>query len=378
MAQDRENGFHKLCIRLLVRVLVIVAAVMILVHFCDLLFSILLPFLGALLLAYIVNPVIRAMQRRFGGTRKNWAIAATTFIMAAAAVALTVFVFVVYEQARLFLADWPDYLAEFLGSLQSGFAAVTDKLGLQMAAQSDFETGLQWLLSKLSEWLAGWQMPVLESAENVLVVAGNVLITVTVFVLASCYIMGDYPRFRYFVDTRLPSGLRSTISCVKHASIAAIGGYFKAQFILSAAVAVICLIVLLILRQRFAVLFAIVICIIDFIPIFGSGTILAPWAIILAMSGNYTKAFVLLVLTAALFLLRKLAEPRVLGDQTGLPTLVSLLCIYIGMRLGGVLGMILAPVLCLILINMFRAGLFRGTVRDFRLMSEKISAILNG
>lgn len=71
-------------------------------------------------------------------------------------------------------------------------------------------------------------------------------------------------------------------------------------------------------------------------------------------------------------------EPKIVGDQTGLHPLLSLLAIYVGMKLGGVVAMILAPVLLLMLRNLWRAGMFHATVRDLTMAARDMAAILHG
>lgn len=373
-----DEPLRALSLRLLLRLLALGLWALVLAKWGSVLMGVLLPFLAALLLAWMVNPLIRALQRRFGGTRRAWAVASTAVIMVLLAAAISVAVYVVYEQVRAFLADWPGVLTSFLASLQETFERITARLGLRQEARAALESGLRWAMEKLTAWLSAWDPPVLESAGNILTVTANVIITIAVFVLASCYIMSDYPRFRLFLSEHLPQGLLDGLGKVRTAAKSAIGGYFKAQFILSAGVALICFVVLLALRKPFAALVAVLIGVVDFVPIFGSGTILVPWALVGLLSGEYTQAIVLLVLSGALFLLRKLAEPRVVGGQTGLSTLLSLVCIYVGMRLGGVVGMIVAPMLCMMVRDLYRLGMFDHALRDCVAFSRRISAILSG
>ena len=72
-----------------------------------------------------------------------------------------------------------------------------------------------------------------------------------------------------------------------------------------------------------------------------------------------------------------MVEPKVVGDQTGLHPLLSLLAIYVGMKIGGVLAMILAPVLLLMLRNLWQAGMFHDTVRDLYLLFGDLYALLH-
>ena len=104
-------------------------------------------------------------------------------------------------------------------------------------------------------------------------------------------------------------------------------------------------------RQSYALLLALGLSVLDFIPIVGSGTVMVPWAVI---------------------------EPKFVGDQTGLSPILSLVSIYVGMRLAGVWGMILAPILVLVCQNLAQIGLFSGVHRDLNAAADDIASILAG
>lgn len=89
----------------------------------------------------------------------------------------------------------------------------------------------------------------------------------------------------------------------------------------------------------------------DFIPIIGAGTVMVPWAVIDLFMGNYFHAVQLMVIWGTIALFRRVGEPKFVGDQTGLSPIASLISIYIGWRLAGVLGMILGPTIALIALN---------------------------
>ena len=74
-----------------------------------------------------------------------------------------------------------------------------------------------------------------------------------------------------------------------------------------------------------------------------------------------------------LFLFRRIVEPRIVGDQTGLHPLVSLISLYIGIKIGGLLGMIAAPIVCMICVGLYRVGFFKHTVNDLKLLMSRIA-----
>ena len=114
----------------------------------------------------------------------------------------------------------------------------------------------------------------------------------------------------------------------------------------------------------------------DFVPILGSGTVLVPWAFIDLFLGRFRHAVGLMVVWGVVALFRRVGEPKVLGNQTGLSPILSLVSVYVGMKLAGVLGMVLGPVLCLVVLNIARAGVFDNILADLRLAAGDISAIL--
>ena len=103
---------------------------------------------------------------------------------------------------------------------------------------------------------------------------------------------------------------------------------------------------------------------------------MVPWAVVDLILGNYVGAIQLMVIWGVIALFRRVGEPKILGDQTGLPPILSLLGIYVGMRLGGVLGMIVGPILLLVLINLGKLGVFRPAMADLRRAARDVLAIL--
>ena len=88
--------------------------------------------------------------------------------------------------------------------------------------------------------------------------------------------------------------------------------------------------------------------ILDFIPIVGAGTVMVPWSVILLVLGEWKRGVAFLAVWGVICLFRRMIEPKIVGDQTGLHPLLSLLAIYVGMKLGGVVAMILAATLLLL------------------------------
>ena len=130
------------------------------------------------------------------------------------------------------------------------------------------------------------------------------------------------------------------------------------------------------MRQPYGLLLAAGLAVLDFIPIIGAGTVMVPWAVIDLVLTRFGEAAALMAVWGVIVVFRRVAEPKVLGDQTGLSPILSLVGIYLGMRIGGVLGMVIGPLLLLVFVNLAKLGIFRPALRDLSLAASDIHAIL--
>lgn len=208
-------------------------------------------------------------------------------------------------------------------------------------------------------------------------VAGFALAAI-VFAMASYFLCADYPYLRTKAVQHMNDGVRLMLGQVKTAALAAFGGYLKAQLLLTVGVFFILLGGFLLTGQGYALLLALGLSVLDFIPIVGSGTVLVPWAVVNLFVGQYEQAAAVMIIWGVVVLFRRVAEPKVVGNQTGLSPIVSLISIYVGMRVAGVAGMILGPVLTLVALNLLGLGLLDGTKADLYLAMEDAAAILRG
>ena len=127
-----------------------------------------------------------------------------------------------------------------------------------------------------------------------------------------------------------------------------------------------------VLGVHYSVLVAFLIAFLDFLPFFGTGTAMIPWALYKVLTGDYKTTVMLLVIYAVTQLVRQLLQPKLVGDSMGMNPLVTLLLLYIGYKVSSVLGMILAVPIGMVLINMCQAGAFDYILDDVRTLVEGI------
>lgn len=138
----------------------------------------------------------------------------------------------------------------------------------------------------------------------------------------------------------------------------ALFGYVRAQVILISMTFGIVLIGLLILRIDNPLSVALLAAFFDLLPYLGVGTLLIPWAAFAAVSGDWYVTIGLIILYIIVIVQRNFAEPKIVGSHIGLNPLAALIAIFVGLKLFGVLGFIVGPVLAVLIKALYNAKVF--------------------
>ena len=161
--------------------------------------------------------------------------------------------------------------------------------------------------------------------------------------ISSFMISAKLPRIRAFIRQRIPDSWKEKYLPAAEATKNTVFSYLQAQFKLTGITFLIVGAGLLLLRVRLAPLWAALIAVVDAVPLLGTGTVMLPWALVCLLQGNHVLAVGLLGIYAAAAITRSVLEPRLIGRQMGIDPLLTLVALYLGYRLWGVLGMLLAP-----------------------------------
>ena len=348
------------------------------------LLSLLSPFVLALIFAWVLNPAVRWLQRKTNLSRKLISLILVILVFAVIGGILFGLSWMAVEQVRSLFNNRDSLLDGLLDGTLSLVNSVQHWLGgLGGVVPDRVLTTSEDLIDTLLGWVQELDLPgrLTELAGRAPSMAAGVsgfAVALVVFMMASYFITGDYPRLRFELTDRVPTVTRDFCRSVKNIFMSAFGGYLKSQLILSLGVFLILSAGFLLMRQPYGLLLAFGLAVLDFIPIIGAGTVMVPWAVISLVLTRFGEAAALMAVWGVIVVFRRLAEPKILGDQTGLSPILSLVGIYVGMRAGGVLGMVVGPLLLLVCINLARLGIFRPAMRDLALAASDISAILRG
>jgi sporulation integral membrane protein YtvI len=179
-------------------------------------------------------------------------------------------------------------------------------------------------------------------------------LALTVTLISSVYFSLDLEHIHRALLRPVPERLRGRVASFRGGVLRIAGTYLRSYLILACITFSLMLVGLLILQVDYALLLAFLISLVDLFPVLGVGTVLLPWSFFCFLLGAPGRGVGLLLLWGVALLLRQLTEPRLLGGSLGVPPLLTLFSMYAGLKLGGVIGMLLFPALCVPLLSLMR------------------------
>ncbi len=313
--------------------------------------AILLPFI----IGYILSRAVLSLGRlchKYLKFPEKFAYGLITLLLCAALIALISWT--VYGIATG-IVPLARSLLSFTTTLEERFAEYgtllerwSDTIGI------DLTDSLQTFLKNLAtNGLSGTVVPgVLHTAVNL----PGLLLAIVATVLSTFFFAAENAAVRSFVRRLLRERIYGKLHKTKELLYTGLFGWLKAQAILGSINFAVLTIGFLILGNPYAPLIALLIAVVDILPVLGSGTVLIPWALIALFMQNYRYAIGCAVLYLVCIVVRNLLESRIVGHQIGLHPLVTLISLYVGFRLFSVLGMFLLPVTMLLLVNFNSLG----------------------
>ena len=372
----RQRG--ELWLRLVIRFLLIALSVWLVWKFGPPLLSLFAPFLCALIAAALLNPLVKRLQRLLGWNRNVLSALVLIVLFGAIGGAVGLLGYAAVGQLVSLVQNWSGLLDNLQSTLDQVEALLSNLLALVPPQVTEL---METVVNSLMEWLSVAVPDLLAAAGRL---AGekamrlpSFVIALVIFVMATYLLTADFPYLRTRMVQHVDEGLLRFLVQVKVISLGAFGGYLKAELLLSVGVFFILLVGFFLIHQPYGLLLALGLAIMDFIPIIGAGTVMVPWAVIALFMGDFQTAVELMVIWGIIALFRRVMEPKFVGDQTGLSPILSLMSIYVGMKLGGVLGMILGPTILLICLNLAAMGIFRGLRLDLIAAGQDVLAILS-
>lgn len=338
------------------RPLVLALIVAILVYFRQYIIASLLPFFIAFVLAGVIEPAVRLLEKHLRVPRSTAVIGVLSAVLVIGGYATTLIAAKILSemvdmagQANVYQRMILDISRDLLDRLQQ----VDDELIPAPVHQALLDT---------VEGLARTGRDLISASINHVLGAfaalPSLMIVTIITVLSTFFIAKERSSISGNLLRLAPKRWREPLGGAQERIVVDMGGFLKAQLVLFAITTSVAALGLFWMGTRYWLSLAIVAGILDLIPIVGPGFLLFPWAAISLFLGETAAAIQLVVIFLAMFIARQLLQAKILGDSIGIHPLLMLVSLYAGIVSFGVQGFIIGPVLVIIGRALWNAGLF--------------------
>lgn len=327
------------------------------------------PFVVGWIIALLAGPLVQFFDKRLKIKRKTGSAVVIVLVIGLVVLLLYLAGEKLVEEIVGLIDDLPDMwvaVEEDLGEISANLNVIYTRL------PKDVQTNLTKLGSEIVTYLGNLvgsvSTPTIAAVGNFAKQLPTIIISIIMALLSAYFFVAERTGISKWFHRTMPSFVQTRYQMVKRSLVKAVGGYLKAQLQIEIWMYLLLVIGLTLLKVNYVLLIALLIAFLDLLPFFGTGTVMVPWAIIKIMSADYKMAVGLLVIWGGGQLVRQLIQPKIVGDSIGLHPIPTLFLLYIGYRLGGVFGMIVAVPVGLIVYTMYQEGAFETTGNSVRIL----------
>lgn len=321
-----------------------------------------IPFLIAYVISIIIDPLIKWLNKKTSLSRKICSII----------VLITIFSIVIsliaWGSIRL-ISETTNLLSGLNSYLEKGVKFIKDltsKINIENFNFSEevlkiFQTTTSDYLNTITSYLSD----LLNKIINYITAIPNMFVNIIITILATYFITSD----KFYILDRMEHHLSKKMvgKIITHAQAitSSLGGYLKAEIMLSLITFIVVLtglniFYLLGMEVEYPILMALFIGFVDLLPILGAGSIMVPWSIILMLNNRYSLAFSVLGLFIFTVLIKQLLEPKLVSKHISIHPIFTLISMYTGFKIMGIIGLIVGPIILIIIKNIFSESLDKG------------------
>ena len=363
------NIYKKIAIDLILTIVI----VLLLIFVAPKLIAFFLPFVIGYVIALIANPLVKFLEKRLKIVRKHGSAIVIIVVLALIIGALYLIISVLVRESISFITDLPNLyenlnlqIKEVQNNLQGVYKA--------------FPLGIQKFIDNLGDNIGSYvnvfvqkmELPTISDAGLLVKNAAEFLFMMIITIMSAYFFVAERERMSLQIKKILPETWGDKVKMISDNFKLAFGGYLKAQFKIMLVITIILFAGFEVINVGYAILLALGIAFLDFLPFFGTGAVLWPWAVVELVSGNYFRTVVLLIIYLICQIVRQILQPKLVGDSIGISPLETLIFMYVGHSVKGLLGIIIGIPIGMILINFYKSGAFDGIIEDIRYITNDI------
>lgn len=312
----------------------------------------LFPFLIGIIIAHAVQKPAAFISKKTGIKKQNCAAVFSVVVFVSIIVLIALLGWLLYTQFGSFISNFSNHTENIRNYIERAYEYFENLLkNIGGEFQNTFKRftndTLNSFITKISVFLSN-------SATILIKNLPTLLISCAVTVVATCYISKDYERLLRFVRGFLSKNFYKRIIDIKNIFTECFFKFTVGYFWLFIITFLELFIGFLLLGIKHFIILAFLVALLDLLPVIGTGTVLLPWAAVMFFQNDYKVGFGLVMLYLIITVIKNFIEPKIIGRQIGINPLFTLIFIFLGLRLGGIIGMLVLPVTLTVLFTYYR------------------------
>ncbi|PKM63362.1 MAG: sporulation integral membrane protein YtvI [Firmicutes bacterium HGW-Firmicutes-21] len=356
-----QEPYKKIAIILFYITVIVVASYL----FLKYMFGLLLPFIIAYVIAAALQPAVRFLCKHAKVPKKL----SVLVLVLVATTLLGLFCYLAICRIYTELTVLSQNVKGFIDHLRSDeqyaqnlidrisdsipFVDMRDRLG---EIWTNLDSELESFLLSLADKLSGSILPILG---GIITFVPNALLVIVVVILSTYYLAVDYKKINRFIMAQLPEKAAGSVRMFKKEFVGTIIKFLRAYGLIVLITFFQLFVAFTILGIKYAFLIALFTALVDILPVLGTGTVLIPWSLFLLMTGDYYTGVALIIVYIVIAIIRQIMEPKIVGKYIGLYPLLTLIAMYVGLKVFGIIGLLLLPILTIIIKKLNDEGKIR-------------------
>lgn len=326
-----------------------------------------MPFLVAFVISLMIEPGIKYLMKKTKISRRMSSIIIFVLVFSIIIGSVTWGIVSLISESTTLLQTLNLYIDKAYTQIQETIG----KISISRASISNDVTNLMQdaskeVLFKISTWITRFLTKLMSVITSIPTIAIYVVITI----LSVYFVCTDRIYILDFMEHHMPRKWVQKIGVHIREITIKLGGYLKAEAILILVSFIISLVGLYIFKfvgmnVKYPLLIALGIGFVDALPILGSGSVMAPWAVMEALNGDIQLGVAIIVLWIIMSIVRQFLEPKIVSGKIGIHPIFTLIAMYTGFRVIGVMGMLVGPIVLIILKSVFASVLEEGIANRF-------------
>jgi len=371
MRDDERKELHK---RIWTNLFVSLAILLAVIFIGPRLISFFMPLIIAWVLATIVNPIVVFLENKIKIMRKHGSAIVIVLALLLVGGLIYMAIHALIVQIVLLVQDLPEVYGQVMLNLQESLNELHQKFhfipgNLQQILDDNDDKINEFVFSFFDSLKTDSISAVGNFASSII----DIFVLVVLTLMISYFFVAKRDEIRGGIKKYMPQGIKNFWNMAMDTCLRALAGYIKACFQIMIIVFIILFVIFGgIMHVKYASLLALLTAFLDFLPFLGTGIIITPWAIYCAITGEYVNVIILVVTYVICLLAHRLLEPKLVGDSVGMSPFATLISMFIGYRLIGMLGLILGIPVGMVIMAFREKGMFESYIRGVKILAKDI------